>query len=293
MQDHDWNDLKYVLALHRTGRLSLAGNATDVSETTVARRIKALEAKLGVVLFVRGELGIFEATDAGLQAVERAEIVEQENHVLREAVGRLTTGPTGVVRISSVPVIVNRILVPRLGSLRELHPGLTVELVPESRNLDLSKREADLAIRFSRPNTGGLQTKARKIGELRFAVFGPANVSLNELDRLPWIGYDDTHRSLPQAKWLRAVSDRLAPSLDILRVADLETALEAVVGGLGRTILPDIVGRADARLKILPLAGHPAPPVREVWLLSHADQTARASVGAAKEWLSDLDWEAA
>jgi len=289
MQDHDWNDLKYVLALHRTGRLARAGNALGVSETTVARRIRSIERQLGAALFTRDASGAFQATDAGLAAIGRAETIEQENIALRESMDRLSAHLSGTVRVSSVPIIVNRILVPNLTGLRDSHPGLTLELVPEARNVDLSKREADIALRFARPDAGGLRTAARRIGTLTFAAFGPAGRQQSETDALPWIGYDDIHHSLPQARWLEAAA-RSSGTDAFLRVADAETALEAAACGLGRTLLPEIVGTSDPRLQALPTNEPARPPSREIWMLSHVEHAGRASVGAVKDWLSRLDW---
>ncbi|MEL7125050.1 MAG: LysR family transcriptional regulator [Pseudomonadota bacterium] len=284
MQSHDWNDLKYLLALARTGRLRAAGRAVGVSDTTVARRIKALEAAVGVPLFVRGMSGHYAPTDAARDILVHAEAIELENTLLRETLGQAAERVTGSVRISAVPIVVNRILVPALPALSDKHPQLAVELVPAAQNLDLSKREADLALRFARPETGGLRTKAQRLGSLTFGVYAARSG-----DRRAWITYDDAHADLPQARWL----DRMARAEDAqapLRVADAETALEAVAAGLGRTLLPKRIADADQRLRRVP-ADAPLP-ARDIWLLSHADHMARGSVAAAKAWLIDLDWDA-
>ena len=172
MQSHDWNDLRYFLALYRAGRLRQAALALGTSDTTVARRVRALEQALGVSLFLRSAAGRYEPTDAALKLLRHAEAVEAGNLALREEFGR-EGGVGGNVRVSSVPIIVNRVLVPALGALSARHPVLTVELVPVSANLDLSKREADLAVRFARPTTGGLRISAVKLGEMAFAASPP------------------------------------------------------------------------------------------------------------------------
>ena len=290
MQGHDWDDLRFLLALHRSGRLSVAGRTIGVSETTVARRLRRLERALGVELFLRNDQGRYDATDVARGIIRHAEAIERENIALRERLGQLSNGLTGVVRISSVPVIVNRILVPNLGKLRRLHPDLTVELVSEARNVDLTKREADLAVRFSRPAHGGLATKARKLGELEFAVFYAADVPRGDEESLAWIGYDEANSALPQARWVKALVSRESASTVPLQVSDVDTALEAVACGVGRSVLPRSIGLADRRLR--PAAGGRAGKrlARDVWLLFHADQAARLSVVAAKTWLADLSW---
>jgi DNA-binding transcriptional LysR family regulator len=288
MQEHNWNDLRYLLALHRTGSLKDAGRSVGTSETTIARRIRSFERVLGTTLFIRTTTGKYEATDTGLAIIDHAEAVEQENIAIWERVGDIAERLTGVVRISSVPIIVNRLLVPNLAYLVQRHPNLTIELVPDSRNVDLTQREADLAIRFSRPTMGGYQTKAQKLGVLGFGAFGPSTASLEEIGALGWIAYDEAHAGLPQARWLALTLASTEVTRAPLRVSDAETALEAVACGLGKTILPISVARADRRLRGIPTDGAPPPPVRDVWLLSHVHQSVRSSVTAVKNWLTEL-----
>lgn len=289
MQSHDWNDLKYLLALHRTGRLTEAGRALGVSETTVARRVKALERSLEATLFLRSANGRYEPTDAALQILPQAEVIEARNAAIREVSGESADRVTGRVRISSVPIIVNRFLVPRLSALARLHPGLIVELVPTSNNLDLSKREADLAVRFARPSGGGLRTKAQKLGEISFAAYAASVISPDQCRILKWTTYDEAHSDLPQARWLENI-ERSAELRANLRVADAETAMQAVAEGVGKSLLPRAIASSDPRFRAIELEGDTGYPTREVWLLSHVDQTSRLSITVAKDWLTSLDW---
>jgi len=290
MQSHNWNDLKYFLALYRTGKLKEAGHSLGTSESTVARRIKAFEQEVGASLFLRSAAGRYEPTDATLQILGHAEAVERENLAVREISSRNADWVTGCVRVSSVPIIVNRVLVPNLKTLIGRNPHLTIELVPTSNNLDLSKREADLAVRFARPAEGGLRTMAQKLGELTFGAYSPSSLALKESQSLGWITYDDAYSDLPQARWLEEAATGSVGTRSCLRVSDAETALEAVANGLGKTLLPDVVANADRRLHALSHECQAKYPIRDVWLLSHVDQTARPSVIAAKEWLTDLPW---
>ncbi len=290
MQDHSWDDLRFVLAVFRAGTLAGAGRIAGANETTGARRLKSLERRLQVELFRRTGAGRFEATEVGQEVIRHAERIEHENAAIGETAGRLRQRLVGSVRITSVPIIAHRILLPHLPWFRQANPGLTVELVPDARNLSLSKREADLAIRFARPETGGLTVKARRLGVLAFGVYGPAAASAREAEALEWIGYDDAHLHLPQARWLAAAAAAGGDSgFPALRVSDAETALEAVASGLGRTVLPVLVGEADRRLRRVP-GDFADLPVRDVWLLSHKDQDGRASVDAAKAWISGIGW---
>ena len=289
MQSHDWNDLKYYLALHREGKLSKAGRELGVSDTTVARRVRELERSLETTLFVRSANGRYEPTDVALKMLPLAEAIETDNSAIRAVSGENAQRITGTVRVSSVPTIVNRFLVPNLATLEHLQPSLTIELVPSAGNLDLSKREADLAIRFARPSGGGFRTKAQKLGELSFAVYAASCCTPDQDESLRWITYDEAHQDLPQSRWLENAvkSSEMRANL---RVADLETALQAVSEGLGKTLLPRAVASVDPRFRAAKIEGDASYPTREVWMLSHVDQASRLSITATKEWLLGLSW---
>jgi DNA-binding transcriptional LysR family regulator len=289
MQSHDWNDLKYLLALHREGKLTQAGRILGVSETTVARRVRQLEQSLETTLFVRSANGRYEPTDAALKILPHAESIEAGNLAIRAVSGENAQCVTGSVRISSVPIIVNRLLVPNLAALERLHPNLTVELVSSSGNMDLSKREADLAVRFARPSGGGLRTKAQKLGELSFSAYAASFTSPDQYEKLRWITYDEAHLDLPQARWLENAVKSSEQRAN-LRVADAETGMQAVAEGIGKTLLPRAIASGDPRFRAIELEGGASCPTREVWMLSHVDQTSRLSITAVKDWLISLEW---
>jgi DNA-binding transcriptional LysR family regulator len=290
MQSTNWDDLRFFLALFRGGKLKAAAQATGVNETTVARRVKALESDLGATLFLRSAAGQYEPTDVALDILSHAETMEAASRALQACSDRAADHVSGVVRITSVPIIINRVLVPQIGKIARRHPHLTVELVPNSNNLDLSKREADLALRFARPDGGGLRIKAQKLGELRFGVYVSRKLSDDEAENLGWITYEDTSASLPQAQWLEKAASGAGARRANVRVADIETAQEATARGLGKTLLPSLISDADHRLRTHVSSGQAKPVFRDVWLLSHVDQTGRLSVAATKRWLADINW---
>ncbi|EEE35279.1 transcriptional regulator, LysR family [Rhodobacteraceae bacterium KLH11] len=283
------SNLKHLLALHREGRLTEAGRAVGVSDTTVARRIRTLEEALATTLFLRSANGRYEPTDAALQILSHAENIEASHAAISAILGESTNGVTGSVRLSAVPVIVNRFLVPQLHHLIRLHPNLSIELVPSAENLDLSKREADLSVRFARPSDGGLRTKVQKLGEVSFVACAATVFSPEQCATLGWITYDEVYSRLPQARWLERNAkpeDRCA----CLRVTDVETAMRAVAAGIGKTLLPKAIVLSDPRFRVIEPDDCAKYPSREVWMLSHVDQTSRVSITAVKEWLVNLSW---
>jgi len=290
MQEYDWNDLKYLLALHRAGTLSEAGRKSSVSETTVARRVRRLEHSLGICLFIRNDAGKYQLTEPGQLILDHAGVVERENVALLDRIGQVSDRIAGTVRVSSVLMIIQRILLPGLAELKSRHPHLIVELVPEARNIDLTKRDADLAVRFSRPAQGGLAIKAQKFAELEFAVFCASCIPPDEEESQDWIGYDDASASLPQATWTEALRRQSCGRLSNLRVSDLESALEAAANGYGKSLLPKIACEGDNRFRLIDMPATSTTMTRDVWLLSHNDHALRVSVKAVKDWLINLSW---
>ena len=191
-----WDDLRILLAVQRGGTLAAAAKRLGVDQTTVARRLAALEGAAKAKLFLRSQ-GRLVATELGEIAVVQAERVEGQILDLEEKLAGGTAAPEGKVRVTAVPVLANRLLIPRLGDLLARCPKLEIEIVAEPRNLSLSKRDADIALRLARPQGGA--ALCRKIGALSYSVYGTANRSGAAL---PWLTYGDDYADLPQAQWV-------------------------------------------------------------------------------------------
>ncbi len=280
MHDIDWNDLRYVLALAREGSFAAAGRRLGLDPTTVARRLRSIESALGVRLFERGAEGEMRPTQAGEIAARRAEAVEAEISGLTMAVKGADSEVSGTVRVSAVPILINRVLIPAIADLAARHPGLRVELIAESRDVSLTRREADIALRLARPGEeSGSRVIARRIGMLAYAAYAMSSLSAPDL---PWLTYEDGMAHLPQARWIAGVArkDGYAPVL----VNDAEALLQAVLAGLGRSLLPCIVADPIAGLARVPGDGH-AFPARELWLLTHPDLRHLARIAAVTAWI--------
>lgn len=150
MQDLDWDDLRFVLAVARGRSLAGAARRLRVNESTVGRRVARMEQRLGARLFER-IAGSLTPTEAGDRVIAGAERVELELQAVAGAVSGTDRLAAGSVRLTAVPIVVNRILVPALPSLLSAHPDLRVELIAEPRDLSLTRRETDIALRLARP----------------------------------------------------------------------------------------------------------------------------------------------
>ena len=284
MQTANWNDLRYVLAVSRGRTLAAAARLLGVDSTTVARRLSVAQETLGTRLYQRLADGTLRLTVAGERAALHAERIEREIAAVGTALAGVGSAISGTVRVTSVPIVVNHILVPAAPALLERHPGLQLEFVADARDLSLTRREADLALRLARPKTGGTRVIARRVGALRYDVYA-ARHSARDARRLPWITYDEGMNHLPQARWIAAAADRNDEAIAAVHVNDSEGVLEAVIAGLGRSLLPCVVADRDSRLRKLGARHGPPALTRELWLLAHSELRRLGRIEAVVDWI--------
>ena len=162
-----WDDVRFFLAVARTGSLSGAASALGVGHVTVGRRVALLEKRLGVTLLNRTPDG-FSTTSAG-QAILRqcTEMESAARNLERIAAGRDSL-VTGSVRLTATEALAHQVIVPAIAALRQAHPDLQVDLVASVRSLDIARRKADVAVRFARPTAPDFV--CRKLGEVGFSL---------------------------------------------------------------------------------------------------------------------------
>lgn len=257
-----WDDVRYFLALARTGTLSAASRQLAVEHSTVARRVGQLEAALSVRLFDRLARG-WTLTAEGLDLCQRAEAVEQEMFALRRASAGIDV-LAGRVRISAPPMILAHLLLPGLKTLRAEHPGLTLDLIGERREVDLIRAEADIAIRLGQPTEPDLVMQS--LGEVAYGLYGlKAEITRPPSDRV-YIGFDDSMPGLPQKQWLDGEVDGGRVGL---RSNDMATMLHAALDGFGIALLPEFLAHTHPELEML--SPKTPPPIRPVFLVMHPD----------------------
>ena len=255
----DWNDMKFVLAISREGTLSDAAKLLKVDQTTVSRRLKILEQQLGASIFYRKQNRLIPS-QAGERLVTSAEQIESSVLTTIDEIDKADSKCEGKVRITSVPLLMNKIISKNIGLVLKQNPGLEVELIGSSDNLSFSKRQTDMALRFNRPVSGN--AVCVKISELSYSAY---HLKTQNPEKLPWVGYADERQSLPQAQWLK----KYQGAKQQLSVDDAQTALDAVKGGFGRCLLPDYVMKGEPDLVVDPIYSKAFN--RELWLLIHPE----------------------
>jgi DNA-binding transcriptional LysR family regulator len=172
----EWDDLKYFLAVARSGSLTEAGQTLKTSASTVSRRIAVLEKKLVARLFHRKSSG-YALTESGIVILRKAEEVEEAAlAVERVALGR-DTHATGVVRVTASDDIAANLIAPHLGRFRELYPDIVLEIVAQMELANLARREADIALRGARPTRG--QFVIRRAGVWHFGLYAARKYAEN------------------------------------------------------------------------------------------------------------------
>jgi len=282
-----WDDLRIFLAAFREGSCAAAGAQLGVNQSTVSRRIASLEGDLGVRLFDRMPEGLVP-TAAAEEIVPRAELFEATAAELTDAVEGLDTRLGGVVRVASPDLIASELIAPALPVFLGERPGLRVELTAGDELVDLTRREADLALRFVRPDSGDLVV--RRVATLGFGVFG-SKAYLDEHrskspGELAWLDWDTTQMHLPDAAWLRAALPGVEP---VLRTTSLGVRLQATRAGLGVCVLArPLAGRYP---ELEAVQGLPAMPEIPVWLVGHRALRNLPRIKAVWAFLEELTSE--
>jgi DNA-binding transcriptional LysR family regulator len=282
----EWDDARHFLALHRTGSLSAAGRQLGVNQSTVGRRVAALETTLGVRLFEHSPNG-YLLTDAGEQFLAHAERIEDEAHATMRQISGRESMLTGTVRLTvSAGTFGGRFILPVLVELHTKYPEIVLELVTDNRTLSLSKREADLAIRMSRPKEPSLYS--RRLGTFAYGVYAsrgylaargaPRPKDFAGHDVVAWL--DDAY-SAAECTWLE---QHTHAGRVVFRTNSTLAMVQATTAGLGLALLPCYVGDSEESLvRVLPPEEALA---RELWLVLHRDLRDAARVRACVEFLA-------
>jgi len=289
----DWDDVRFFLALARSGSVRGAGAALGVSHSTVARRVEGLERHIDTRLFDRSRDG-YQLTAAGRAMLATAEDVERRLADLsRDVVGadRRMAGP---VHLTCWDPRVAELLLPALRTFTSSHPEISLHLSADTRSVSLTLREADVALRVLRPGSPPPEhLVGRRVAHMALAAYvAVAHAQACDPDlgasAARWLGFDD---DAPQRAAIAGTAHAELPLWG--RVDSLELMVAVTRAGLGIGMLPCYLGDADPQLQRLQRPHLNASA--DVWLLSHPDlrttarlKALRACVVAAMDDLAPL-----
>jgi DNA-binding transcriptional LysR family regulator len=280
----DWDDLKVLLALSRKGSARGAAKELGVSNSTVTRRLDDMEHNLHTRLFDRTPDG-YKLTGAGEQVLPTAEHVEE---LVLAAERKITGGDQeleGSIRVTLPPVSRMGFLVRRLAEFAEQYPGIELELMSSLDALDLSRREADIAIRVMPAHTSPPEYL---IGRLLSPITASAYVHrkmLNpdkpeDVSHLPWIGKNPVEQ---KEEWLANTDYPLQPVRHA--IIDVSLLIEAVRWGMGMAYMPCFSCYNDPDIVRVPGATifHHA----DMWVLTHKDLRLSARMRVVREIIAE------
>jgi len=268
---YNWDDIIYFLEVSRARNLVRAGQKLKVDHTTVSRRVRELERSLNTTLFKRSKSG-FALTETGLRLLQYAEAMEnQANLIVETVVGEESADAAGAVRIASMEGIGSMYLTRCIADFHKQYPSIQVELITDTRLLDMTRREADIFVSFFRPR--GKRLSVKKLGEFKIALYATAEyfakhghpATVKDLDDHVFVDFIDEHIHIKENRWL---SDILRPSHTAFRSTSLVSQYIAVSSGIGIAMLPSYVAAHNKDLRPV-LPGYFS--VRDIWLSVHED----------------------
>ena len=287
----DWDDLRLFATIASEGSLSAAARRLKLSQPTMGRRLQALEARMGAKLLERmggGPGGSYVLTAKGAELLPLVERMVEAGEAIERARPDFAEGATGTVRIASGHLTI-RFIARRLTELLDALPGIELELYSSYSVANLSKREADIAIRNRRPEEGRLVM--RSLPQYSYAIFGardyvashPEAATEARYQLCRWIGFDDTRGRSDSFDWL---CNRIGRMPEI-RCSNAGTILNALLTGAGLAVLPCFIAAEEPSLIQLtaPIDDLDREPM---WLVVHEDMRNRPRVRLVADRIAAL-----
>lgn len=275
----DWEGLRIFAVFVEAGSFSGAARLLGLTHATVSRRLQALEAQFGGALYVRRGDEV-ELSPLGQTVLDTAQEMQEQSARLERNLAARETRVHGVVRVATTEAMGAMFLAPRLSRLFEQWPGLTIEFATNNHAVSLARRDADIAIRFARPEAGDLI--AKRLGDIPYFVAGTEALlaGAGEADTSSaFITYDDGVPEIPETRW----TDRhIARERVRFRSNSLTAQWMAAQAGIGLALLPEYLVRNNLR------AANDTPALyREAWMVFHRDVRNVARLRAVMGWLEE------
>lgn len=286
MQPVRWDELQDFLAVARAGRISHAAEQLGVDATTVSRRLRRLQARLGQTLLEQTRTGQVLTAD-GQRMLRHVETMQRAADRIVDT-AREPHGLSGVLNVSLSEGFGTWFVAQHIGAFAERHPALTIELAATSGFLNPSRRETDVAVLLARPQGGPVVSN--KLSDYRLRIYASDDYlhrhgrpqtpqSLAGSHRL--IGYIPDMLYAPELNYLNELASGLQTSL---RSTSINAQHQMIAAGIGIGVLPCFIGDSDPALRVV------VPDIvltRTFWMVTHADTRRLARIRSFCAWLMD------
>ncbi|NAW85738.1 LysR family transcriptional regulator [Photobacterium halotolerans] len=259
MNKLNWDDLKFFLTLYETNTVSVAANRLNVNYATVSRRIDRLENALKLKLFDRTQDG-FISTIEGRLLYDKSITMRDKINSLEEELSPESKFNQNT-KISMVPFLAEHFVIENLHNLHQRFPELRFEIDTSSRNVNISKQEADIALRMELPEKG--ESICKKLGEIEYVLYGN-EYWLDKLvknENVNIITYSNLYSHLPECKYL---IEKFGTKSIRIQSDSVSAQKRASESGYGISLIPRIVLRNDSYPFIKPTE----EIYREIWMLT-------------------------
>lgn len=284
----NWDNLRLFLAVVRAQSAQEAARRLEVDHSTVTRRLHRLEKELGARLFERTPAGHL-LTPAGQRLLEHVERMESSMVLVGEAIGGDSHVLTGHVRLGATEGFGSFFLAPHLSHFCDRHPGIQVELLIVPRFINLSQREADLAVNVERPQPAGqvccklTDYRLRLYASRDYAERHPPIRRLQDLAAHRFFGYVEELVFSQELRYLSAIGPEVSSSL---RSTSVVAQYNAVREGRGLAVLPCFL--AEPCRDLVPILPDTVDLIRTFWIAAPADRRELARVRALWDFMREL-----
>lgn len=283
MQQLNWDNLRYVLMVANKGSISAAARELGVNRTTVLRRINRFQEDLNCRIFDRGDAG-YVLTPEAEKMINAAREVENTLYDMQRQIAGRELRLEGELRVTTTDSFMLSLLAPHLASFGRRHPHIVIDLLVTNSLLDLTRRDADVALRPTRQPEGNLV--GRRLRDVEFCVYAtPALAADFERENggeIRWIGFTDSLLATPVGTWFAAAIARRKICMRCDSFVAMRVAAEA---GIGIALLPRILGDDSKLLQRLRFDTDEL--TIGLWLLTHPDLVRSARVNAFIEHISE------
>lgn len=283
MQHVNWDNLRYVLMVAEKGSIAAAARELGVNRTTVLRRINTFQDNLNCRIFERSDSGYILTPEAE-KMIDAAREVENTLFNMQRQIAGHELRLEGELRVTTTDTLMVSLIGPHLAGFNRKHPHIVVDVVMTNSILDLSRRDADIAIRPTKSPEPPLL--GRRVADVRFNIYASHSYTKftkrSNLFKQQWIGFETSLQSTPPGKWLEAS----IPRENICLRGDSFIALKvAAENGMGLALLPHYLGDSSDLLQ-----RHPTPIdelTTGLWLITHPDLTRSAKINAFMDYFTD------